>query len=238
MDGVPSGSLAATLRPTNKGAAGNWRRIILAGFVLILASQASASLILAPAGGLDDLFAGPATPVGGVRTADIAAPTFTAQIYSQVYTDGELYVYLYQIHNLLLSPDPIELFTISPFLGADPATTQLGYLTAAAPDGFSTSGPTQLSEDTGNIRTVSGPIVSFYFSDRYGCSIDPGEWSAVLYVTSYLPPGEAWGNLIDGSVGTDLVVAPVPEPATMGALALGGLGLVGAAARNRRKSRG
>ncbi|MDD4888376.1 MAG: PEP-CTERM sorting domain-containing protein [Phycisphaerae bacterium] len=221
---------------------GRFVRVILAAAIasLALASPARADLItLDPVAGLDDLFGGSSpAAMDSVRVTPVTAATFQADVYSRVYTDGSRYAYLYQIDNHAVSSDPIELFTVSPFRGAT-GVTRMGYLTASVPDGF-LAGVDQASESTGNVNvsTSAGPIVSFYFSDRYGYSIAPGEQSAVLYVMSDLPPDEAFGNLIDGSVGAGLVAAPVPEPATIGLLALGGAASLAASVRRRRSGRG
>jgi hypothetical protein len=160
----------------------------------------------------------------------VTTSTFTVDLYSQAYTDGSTYAYLYQLSNLAGSHDPIELFTLSPFYGATDSAN-MGYLTGSVPAGF-LSGTLQNPEATGYINT-SGQVVSFYFTSRAGRDIEPGKKSDVLYVVSAQEPSLINGNVIDGSVGSALVSGPVPEPGTLILMALGGL----AAIRRRRAAR-
>ena len=196
-----------------------------------VASHASAAVItLGTAATVDGLFAGTAQPVGSVLLSQVVTTPLSVDIYSQAYTDGSEYAYLYQLDNKTVSTDPVEMFTLSPFAGAD-ENVVMGYLTGQVPSGF-LSGVDQNPEPTGNFNP-SGPLLSFYYTSRAGFDIDPGQQSAVMYVMSDLSPDLIWGNVIDGATGSDEVVGPVPEPASASLLVLG----LGVVLRRRRRSR-
>ena len=195
---------------------------VAAFIVLCVAAQLPASVItLGTAPSVNDLFSTTPTPIGTTSLVVANTPTFTVDVYSQAYTDGSKYVYLYQLDNSTQSNDSIELFTLSKFLGAD-ANVAMGYLTQTVPAGFISTGLAQDSEATGGMNP-SGPTLSFYYTSRAGYDIQPGDHSTVMYVVSQLPPSVINGSVIDGNTGTVLVVGPVPEPATLSMLALGGL---------------
>jgi hypothetical protein len=196
-----------------------WRAAAMVGALAVLAAPLSAAVIpLSTAATVDDLFAGVAAPKGLLKVEAVASATFDVTIYSQAYSDGDEFAYLYQLRNDAGSPDPLEMFTISPFTGAD-ATVDMGYLTDAVPAGF-LAAVDQEPEPTGNMN-LSGPLLSFYYTSRADFDIDPGQNSNVMYVKSEMPPDLIWGNVIDGSVVSTMVVGPVPEPGTMLLLAAG-----------------
>jgi len=194
--------------------------------VLLFSAQAFGVLVPLTPASLDDLL-GSAVPVGVVKATVMDGVNLKSVVYSQAYTDGAgLYAYLYQVQNTGAAGNSIlEQFTAAPFEGAD-QTVSMGYLTGALPAGFM-PGASQVPEPDGNVNIPSGPVVSFYFGDRYGYGIDIGEHSAIMYVLSSLPVSEITGNVIDGEVASGPVVGPVPEPATVLLLGLGGLVLIG-----------
>jgi hypothetical protein len=201
-----------------------WRFIgiaVLAMIVLGIASQVPASVItLQTAGTINTLFATTPTAVGTTNVVLATTPTFSVNVYSQAYTDGSNYVYLYQLENFSQSAHPVEIFTLAPVFGAT-SNVQMGYLTGDVPSGF-LSGGAVVPESTGSISTT-GPILSFYYTTRADNELLPGECSAVMFVKSPYRPDQINGSVIDGNTSTNLVVGPVPEPATLALLAVGGV---------------
>ena len=113
-----------------------WPAAAMIAVLAVLAAPLSAVVIpLSTAATVDDLFAGPAAPAGGLMIEAVSASTFDVSVYSQAYSDGKDFAYLYQLANDAGSPDPLEMFTVSPFIGAD-AAVDMGYLTGAVPPGF------------------------------------------------------------------------------------------------------
>lgn len=149
-----------------------------------------------------------------------------ADTYSQVFTNGTDYAYLYQVDNT--GDHKIEHFTVFPFAGAD-LNTQVGWFTSAAPTGFLAefgNVPYGVALDT---AATDGPLYSWSYWDTYG--VVTGDQSVVMYIVSDLPPDVVLGNVINGNVANGPVYGPVPEPATMILLGLGGAALLG---RRRR----
>jgi|GEM_PF-3577474 len=183
---------------------------------------------------VDDLFlTGTVLPVGDdVNYWEKQMQKLHVGVYSRAYTNGTKYAYLYQVDNKGsdASSDPVELFTLSPFYGADD-TVEMGYLTGAvAPTGF-LSEPYENPELKAYVN-LSGPIISFYYTSREGYQIVGGEHSPVMYVLSDLPPDLIWGNVINGLTASDEVVGPVPEPGTIALISMGGLAIL---LRRRRR---
>ena len=169
---------------------------------------------------------------------DVSDGNMKAEISSRAYSgDNGLYAYLYQVDNTgLPGNSSVEMFTLWPFTGADD-NTDMGYLSdlsgVEVGDFYDSGG--YAPEDVGFVDVLtSGPEVSFYFTKRFGFEIPAGGHSEVLYVMSELNPAEILGNVINGSVGSGPVVGPVPEPATLLNIALGGLALLTLAAYRRR----
>jgi hypothetical protein len=152
--------------------------------------------------------------------------TLQGIVYSQALTNGQGgYAYLYQVVNSSsLGSSPVEKFTLWPFTGSTDSTV-MGPLTSSSPAGFLTGGIAP--QPQGYVLSITGgPLVSFGYDLTGNAIIPPGQHGQVLCILSTLPPGTITGNIIDGSVGTGPVVGPVPEPATLSLLALGGLALV------------
>lgn len=178
----------------------------------------------------NNLLGGSASAVGSPTITDMSVDNLLVDVISQAFTDGAgNYAYLYQVKNIgTLGNNVVEAFTASPFFGASAITT-LGYLTANTPTGFTLGAQTAYAA---SIDAVAGPTISFAFpAFLSGYAIDPGEWSSTLYVLSDGAPATITGNVIDGWTTSGDVVGPVPEPATMSMLALGGLAMI------RRKGR-
>jgi hypothetical protein len=176
-------------------------------------------ITLVPEAAVGNLFVGPPSAIGSVDIAHISTASLDVDVYSQAYTDGNTYAYLYQLHNLATSSDPLEVFTISPFAWAN-ANVTMGYLTGAVPAGFVS--PVDVNPQPTGGFYASGPILSFYYTTGLGDPIVPGKRSAVMYAMSVLPPDEITGNVINGRAASAPVVGPVPEPATLALLAFGG----------------
>ena len=168
---------------------------------------------------LENLLSGAAAATA-LMTTPVDYSTMHVEILSQAYTDGDNnYVYLYQIDNaLLISEAFIEHFTLNPFADAGEGT-QMGWLTGDMPPEFLPVDQTPW--ETGNISAPPQPVVSFSYLALFDKAVDAGERSAVMYVTSGLPPGVITGNVIDGSIGSGDVVGPVPEPSTIALLGVG-----------------
>ena len=207
--------------------------------VVCFATAAQAGLVPIGIDVVGNLVGGNPVSVTDLMVTDVSDSNMMADIYSRAYTgDNGLYAYLYQVDNTG-SPgnSSVEMFTLWPFGGADDST-DLGYLRDLSGlevgDFYDTGG--YPPEDFGYVDVLSsGPEVSFYFTKRFGAEIPPGSHSEVLYVMSELSPDVIVGNVINGSVGTGPVVGPVPEPATLVNIALGGLIALGLATRYRRR---
>ena len=198
--------------------------------VLALSSAAQAvpvSVDMTPAD-FDNLLGGLSSAVVSPMVSSITSGNLSAEVTSQPFSDGTgNYLYLYQIRNT--GGAAITRFTGSPYMGADSGIT-LGYLTANIPDNFSAGDQAPLY---GDVDADSGPTVGFNFPvgfPLYGIPdsyIGVGNSSFVMYVESALAPGVVTGNVIDGMVGSVSIYGPVPEPATIGLLALGSMAWLG-----------
>jgi len=193
--------------------------LAILGIRLVTAPASAVLVPLSPAS-LPDLLGSP-QPIDVVQTTPMETGDLKSVVYSQAYANGEgLYAYLYQLENTGSPGNSIlEQFTVIPFEGAD-ENIIMGYLTGTSPAGF-LPGPAHVPEPQGNINIPSGPVVSFYFGDRYGDGIDIAEHSAVMYVLSRVRVGQIIGNVIAKDVAFGPVVGPVPEPSTVALFATG-----------------
>ncbi|MDP6542672.1 MAG: PEP-CTERM sorting domain-containing protein [Phycisphaerae bacterium] len=173
--------------------------------------------------------------VGPAETTDFSGDHLSATIVSQAFADNSgAYLYLYQISNNNGQDNhhTITRFTANPYAQGQGGIS-LGYLTdnANVPSAFSSGEQGQLYRAPlyGDIDADAGPTVGFNYPvgiplfgvpDSY---IGQGEKSLVMYIQTDIPPGLVTGNIINGGVQSGMVVGPVPEPATLSLLALGGL---------------
>jgi hypothetical protein len=211
------------------------RRLLVAAVGLALGgpSMAAGGIITLQSDTLSNILG--ATPVAesNLMTTVMDTGNLKATVLSQAFSDGGgRYAYLYQILNTgTTGNSPVQQFTLWPFFGADD-DSNVGTLSGTPPAGFS-SGGGQDPRSTGYVLPLSsGAQISFYYTLPEGKDISIGEQSLVMYVVSELPPDEIWGSVIDGgSGGEGLVAGPIPEPATVGLLVLGALGLLRARRR-------
>ena len=196
--------------------------LVLTGCILLVGVQmASAGLVTMEESNLEDLLGANPAAIGNVTVTAMISGSLHTTVYSQAYTNDQGdYAYLYQLENNESGASPIEMFTLDAFRGANDSTP-IGYLSGDVPEGFIAGG--LFPEDQGYILDE---LVSIYFTLRAEAEIPVGENSVVMYaVTDYLP-GVITANVINGNVASGPVVGPVPEPATICLISLGGLTLL------------
>lgn len=201
---------------------------VLAAMLMCAAAEGAPIFVQTP--GADFATLGAAISVGAPMVSDISGSHLTGNVISQAFTDGVGgWLYLYQVNNTgVAGSDVITRYTISPCTQAD-KDTMLGYLTANVPAAFSLGNQAPLY---GDVNVEAGPTVGFNFpvgNPFFGMPnayIAPGMSSKVLFIASDLAPGIITGNVINGGVHACDIIGPIPEPATMSLLTLGGLALI------------
>ena len=135
-------------------------------------------------------------------------------------TGGTQFVYAYQIFNDLAGNVPVSTFSV----GLDPAANvaNIGFDAGSG----TTPGGTAPSSSAFN----GGPPPT---SAVWGFPLDPPKYSTVLLFTSPYGPQWAPGSLLDSGLSDKQnLPSPMPEPASLALMALGGVGLL---ARRRRE---
>jgi hypothetical protein len=197
--------------------------ILAAAAVLALAGAVSfSSAALLPPGNVV-LAPNEPNPVGGTVLASLSSPfvtaTFNGTLTTQVIqgdTSNTLngLTFTYQLVNNASSANSIERVTGIDYTGA---VTDVSYL-----GGSGTTPPTTISRSSG-----SGSVVGFNFAPSPGSGdLLPGTNSTLLVVQTNAQQFQtSTASVIDGSTATvaSFGPIPIPEPATLGLLALGAL---------------
>jgi hypothetical protein len=206
--------------------------VLVVGWIGAVASASPIGVPLTPKK-FSELFVGAENAIGDALVTDMSSGPLKSKVVSQAFEDGlGNYAYLYQITNTgAVGDHVIEVFTCNPFFGVSSSST-MGYLIDDDPPVEFTLGEQDLIG--ASVDAVAGPTVSFGFPGWMfpSWAIDPGESSVTLYVLSDAEPGMITGNVIDGTIASGNVVGPIPEPATLTMLALGGLAVL----RRRRRA--
>ncbi|MEN6407330.1 MAG: PEP-CTERM sorting domain-containing protein [Thermoguttaceae bacterium] len=184
---------------------------------------------------LTDLLGAGFTTAGTLLNSNMSSGNLHSEVLSQAFTNGGLYVYLYQVDNTgVAGNSSAELFTLGEFAGSLNAG-DIGYLSGSIPTGF-TSGD-QVPESEAYVDELAGGLdISFYYTKRSGYEIAPGEVSRVMFLRSDYAPGQVVGSVIDHDAASGLVVGAVPEPTTMAMLVCGGLTALVCVVRRSRRS--
>jgi len=142
--------------------------------------------------------------------------TFTGHLISQAFNlaSGK-YLYLYQADND--GPSSLEVFGVAPFYGLAGA----GYLTSGEPALFLSGGnvPAGASYDS----ALAEPGMSFAYPGYLGLYVPAGNHTRVQYMISPYAPTVGDAFVIDTGVARGDVVTPMPEPATIALLGIGGV---------------
>ena len=166
-------------------------------------------------------------PTGGLTIGSTSVPfvaaTFSGTLVSKVITNdasnpfaGGL-TFTYELSNNLLSPDPIDRFTLSSYLGFS--------VDASYPAGSLVSSiiPTSVT------RNGSGNQISFNYTGPFEGTLLPGSSSVMLVLqTSATSFQNSFAAIINSSSVNVATFAPlaVPEPATATLVILGATFLV------------
>ena len=198
------------------------RNIVLLSGVALLAVAFSGGVAQA-----DIILQGdPAAMTSGSLTYSTAE--WTAQVQYAVYAPGQYggtdpdkltnYVYAYQVFDDAASQVTLSSFNVGLITGA-------GAVHATSDGGYGTLG--------GQAPLLSRLVGSPAGSVQWSIDVAPGQYTTVLLFSS----PNSWtlqpASLVDhGTTDTHSLPSPVPEPASMGLLLLGGLGCL---LRRRRK---
>jgi len=174
--------------------------------------------------GTQQFYATTTTSRGGVSTlrVDVEYAVYEPGHYGLSGADpsvGTQFVYAYQIFNDLAGNVPVSTFSV----GLDPAANvaNIGFDAGSG----TTPGGTTPSSSAFN----GGPPPT---SAVWGFPLDPPKYSTVLLFTSPYGPQWAPGSLLDSGLSDKQnLPSPMPEPASLALMALGGVGLL---ARRRR----
>ena len=165
-------------------------------------------------------------PLGGTTINSISvpfvAPTFSGTLVSKVIS-GDLsnpfaggLTFTYELSNNSISPDPIDRFTLSSYLG---------FLVDASYASGALLSPVVPSNVT---RNASGNQISFNFTGPFEGTLVPGASSPLLVLqTSATTYQNSFAAIINSSSVNVATFAPlaVPEPAAGALLLLGSLSL-------------
>lgn len=175
------------------------------------------------------------TPASAFLETTMNSGNLHAEVHSQAFTDGDKYVYLYQVFNTgTTGNSSVEKFTLGQFAGSIIQEGDIGYLTGTPPTtDFLSGGQTPM--DQGQVTSVAGGLdISFSYWIHQIAPIT-SENSSVMFIVSGLSPGLVTGNVIDGNVGTGQVIGAVPEPAVLGLLLSGGLAVLAYSLHRRQR---
>jgi len=178
--------------------------------------------------GTSALAAAEPDPIGGAvlagpLTSPLAGAAFNALVTSWVYQNDQTnpfpggLTFVYKVTNSDTSTDSIGRFTVNGYkTGATVWQTDASFQPGAG-----------LAPATMD-RSANGNVVGYSFvGPPLGPStLTPGASSMLLVVQTNAPAfTQTIGNVIDGSIASGLVYAPVPEPTTL-LLLVGGLALL------------
>ena len=200
------------------------RKVILVlSFVLICAASTEAGLLAGDGnaiagwqGTLDVTYDDGGDVLHALLDYAVFLPT---QYPGDVADMDSQYVYAYQL--FIESDATVALTFFSIGLDSPASVFNIG-------EDVSVGQPGELSGVSPALVAIGSSSAQWLFGWGVGAEIDPGEHSTVLVFTS--PYGPVWDTttMANGGVPTPvgLLPSPLPEPATMSLLALGGLALM------------